>query len=121
VLKNLSVGTTTLFVDQTATRVGIGTATPTATLSVTGNATVTQTLFVDGDHRDSWLREIAEVVALGLSGLDANHREVVELRTYAGLTFFEIAEVTGLPQGTVATRYRTALQRLRLLLKREMP
>src|SRR3989338_229139 len=48
VLKNLSVGTTTLFVDQTATRVGIGTATPTATLSVTGNATVTQTLFVDG-------------------------------------------------------------------------
>ncbi|MCX7428586.1 MAG: sigma-70 family RNA polymerase sigma factor [Planctomycetia bacterium] len=80
-----------------------------------------ETLFVDGDDRDSRHREIAEVVALGLSGLDANHREVVELKIYAGLTFAEIAEVTGLPQGTIATRYRTALERLRLLLKKEMP
>src|SRR3989344_4772460 len=36
VLKNLSVGTTTLFVDQTATRVGIATASPAATLEVSG-------------------------------------------------------------------------------------
>ena len=36
VLKNLSVGTTTLFVDQTATRVGISTASPSATLEVSG-------------------------------------------------------------------------------------
>ena len=56
-----------------------------------------ETLFVDGDHRDSQLREIAEVVAIGLSRLDADRREVVELKTYAGLTFAEIAEVTGLP------------------------
>ena len=44
------------------------------------------------------------MVAIGLSRLDADRREVVELKTYAGLTFAEIAEVTGLPQGTVATR-----------------
>jgi RNA polymerase sigma-70 factor (ECF subfamily) len=80
-----------------------------------------ETLFVDGDHRELRLRETAELVAIGLSRLDADRREVVELKTYAGLTFAEIAEVTGLPQGTVATRYRTALARLRLLLKEEMP
>jgi len=33
----------------------------------------------------------------------------VELKVFAGLTFREIAEVTGLPQATAASRYRRAL------------
>ena len=37
----------------------------------------------------------------------------MELKIYADLTFREISEVTGLPQGTVATRYRSALESLR--------
>jgi DNA-directed RNA polymerase specialized sigma24 family protein len=37
----------------------------------------------------------------------------VELKTQGQLTFREIAEVTGAPQGTVATRYRAALGCLR--------
>jgi DNA-directed RNA polymerase specialized sigma24 family protein len=45
---------------------------------------------------------------------------VVELKTYAGLTFRKIAEVAGLPQGTVATRYRSALALLRGWLARKL-
>lgn len=57
--------------------------------------------------------ETAEWVAASMARLGPELREVVELKIYAELTFREIAEVTGLPQGTVATRYRTALERLR--------
>jgi RNA polymerase sigma-70 factor (ECF subfamily) len=46
-------------------------------------------------------------------------REVVELKVYAGLTFREISAVTGLPQGTVATRYRSALEKMRLQMVKE--
>lgn len=52
-------------------------------------------------------------VAAALAGLPAELREVVHLKIYVGLKFREIAELLGCPQGTVATRYRTALQRLR--------
>jgi RNA polymerase sigma-70 factor (ECF subfamily) len=58
-------------------------------------------------------REDAEVAAAALAKLDAADREIIELKVVAGLTFREIAEVAGLPQGTVATRYRRALESLR--------
>jgi RNA polymerase sigma-70 factor (ECF subfamily) len=57
--------------------------------------------------------ETAEWVAASMARLSPEHREVIELKIYAGLTFREIAEVTGLPQGTVATRYRSAIEKLR--------
>jgi RNA polymerase sigma-70 factor (ECF subfamily) len=57
--------------------------------------------------------EAAEWVAATMARLGPELREVVELRIHGDLTFREIAEVTGLPQGTVATRYRTALEKLR--------
>jgi RNA polymerase sigma-70 factor, ECF subfamily len=62
---------------------------------------------------DGEVRERAERVAAALQRLEPDLREVVELKTYAGLTFREISEVTGLPQGTVATRYRSALAKMR--------
>lgn len=49
-------------------------------------------------------RETAEWVGAALARLAPCFREIVELKTYGGLTFQEISEVTGLPQGTVATR-----------------
>lgn len=48
-----------------------------------------------------------------LADLPEAEREVVLLHTQAELGFREIAEVLGIPQGTAATRYRTALGRLR--------
>jgi len=76
-------------------------------------------LFREASGDDARAREAAELVTAALDWLEVEQREVVELKTYAGLTFREIAEVTGLPQGTVATRYRTAIGRLRGWLARE--
>ena len=61
---------------------------------------------------DGEAREAAETVAAALGQLSVELREVVELKTYAGLTFQQIGQATGLPQGTVATRYRSALARM---------
>ena len=63
--------------------------------------------------------EAVELVTLALAKLPVEQREIVELKAYAGLTLREIAEVTALPAGTVATRYRAALARLRVWLTRE--
>jgi RNA polymerase sigma-70 factor (ECF subfamily) len=71
----------------------------------------TQELFAttaDDDPSDD-----TEVLAMALGRLDPDDREIVELKVYGGLAFREIAGVTGLPQGTVATRYRRALESLR--------
>lgn len=59
------------------------------------------------------VRDAAERVALLLEKLDPPLREVVELKVFGGLTLREISELTGLPQGTVATRYRSALEKMR--------
>jgi RNA polymerase sigma-70 factor (ECF subfamily) len=64
-------------------------------------------------------RETAEWVTSAMQRLSDELREVVELKIYAELTFREISEVTGVPQGTVATRYRTALEKLRGELVKE--
>jgi RNA polymerase sigma-70 factor (ECF subfamily) len=71
------------------------------------------------DSRCAEIKEIAESVAAALGHLSMELREIVELKMYAGLTFAQISQVTGLPQGTVATRYRTALAKLQDLLTRE--
>jgi RNA polymerase sigma-70 factor, ECF subfamily len=63
--------------------------------------------------------ETSEWVAAALARLAPELREIVELKIFAGLTFQEVASVTGLPQGTAATRYRTALRKLRIDLARE--
>jgi RNA polymerase sigma-70 factor (ECF subfamily) len=57
--------------------------------------------------------ENAEAAARALSRLNDEDRELVELKIYGGLTFRQIAEVLGRPQGSVATRYRRALESLR--------
>jgi len=51
-----------------------------------------------------------------LACLADNEREWVVLKIYAGLTFKEIGEVCGAPQGTVASSYWRCIQKLRALL-----
>jgi RNA polymerase sigma-70 factor (ECF subfamily) len=62
---------------------------------------------------------VAECAAALLARLSDELREIVELKFYVELTFREISEVTGLPQGTVATRYRTALATMRRQMAEE--
>jgi RNA polymerase sigma-70 factor (ECF subfamily) len=66
-------------------------------------------------------REAAEMLAAALMRLPAEQREVVELKNYAGLTLAEIARVTRSPPGTVATRYRTGLEKQREWLAEKIP
>jgi RNA polymerase sigma-70 factor, ECF subfamily len=83
-----------------------------------GQALSTDESFTSGDTGEE--RDDVEVVAAALGRLDAEDRELVELKIFCGLTFREIADVTALPQGTVATRYRRALESLRGWLAKQL-
>lgn len=50
-------------------------------------------------------------------GLPQPQREVITLKIWGGLTFAQVAEVTGSPLNTAASRYRQALDLLRRRLK----
>jgi RNA polymerase sigma-70 factor, ECF subfamily len=55
-------------------------------------------------------------VAAALERLTPEHRELIHMAQFRGLTMREIATHTGLPLGTVKTRTWYALQSLRLVL-----
>jgi RNA polymerase sigma-70 factor (ECF subfamily) len=61
---------------------------------------------IDGQRRAGRLAE-------ALAGLPAHLREVVILRCSRELSFAEIAEVTGCPQGTLKSRFHRATQALK--------
>jgi RNA polymerase sigma-70 factor (ECF subfamily) len=84
------------------------------------NQRAAEAVFEEAGSDDLQKRESAEWVAAALAGLTPELREVVVLKIYGDLTFREIAEVTGLPQGTAATRYRTALEQLRGRMTKEL-
>lgn len=56
-------------------------------------------------------------VAAALERLTPEHRQVIRLAHFQGLTLREIAELTGIPLGTVKSRTSYALRGLRLALE----
>ncbi|MGH2538073.1 MAG: RNA polymerase sigma factor [Candidatus Promineifilaceae bacterium] len=58
-------------------------------------------------------------VRAALTGLPPEQKQVIVLAYFQGLTRQEIAQVTGAPLGTVHTRARLGLQKLRLALEPE--
>jgi len=60
----------------------------------------------------------AERLALeqALQQLPAEQREVVHLKVWEGMTFQEIADLTGESLNTAASRYRYATEKLRIIL-----
>ena len=59
---------------------------------------------------------VRPMIEKALKGLPAEQREVFILREYHGIAFKEIAEVTGVPENTVKSRMRYALEGLRRTL-----
>jgi RNA polymerase sigma-70 factor (ECF subfamily) len=57
--------------------------------------------------------ERSRIVRAALADLPAEQREALELGYFGGLSQSEIAEQTGQPLGTIKTRMRLALQKLR--------
>ena len=55
-------------------------------------------------------------VATALDRLTPEHRQMIRMSQFRGLTMLEIAAHTGLPPGTVNRRTYYALQSLRLVL-----
>jgi len=82
---------------------------------------------LEGDDGETVVQQVAEgdpgldaeaserrrIVVAALSGLPAEQREALELGYFGGLSQSEIAERTGQPLGTVKTRMRLAMQKLR--------
>ena len=66
---------------------------------------------------DAEASERRRIVTSALSELPAEQRETLELGYYGGLSQSEIAERTGQPLGTVKTRMRLAMQKLRSQLQ----
>jgi len=77
---------------------------------------------LDGLLLDPRLDEglIRDEIRQALSGLPVAQREVVELAFWGGLTRHEIADQLDLPLGTVHTRLRLAMDKLRVSLQRWM-
>jgi len=58
-----------------------------------------------------------ERVRVALAQLPLEQREPIELGFFGGITQEQIARTTGLPLGTIKTRIRTGLRRLRAALE----
>jgi RNA polymerase sigma-70 factor (ECF subfamily) len=70
------------------------------------------------DPRDAALAsEESEQLRQAVDGLKPAERSVIVLRYFQGLSYQEVAEVTGEPAGTVRWRSRCALEHLRRWLK----
>jgi RNA polymerase sigma-70 factor (ECF subfamily) len=69
--------------------------------------------------REAWLGVQRERVRAALATLPAAQREIIELAYFGGHTQTQVARLLGQPLGTVKSRTRTALARLRALLELE--
>ena len=61
--------------------------------------------------------ELRTLIRAALNSLPAEQREVIEQSYFLGMTQTEIAEYSNLPLGTVKTRTRLAMERLRKSLR----
>jgi len=64
------------------------------------------------DHASIFAQE-RRLVREALATLDPEQREAIELAFFRGLTHVEVAEALGAPLGTIKTRIRTGMRKMR--------
>ncbi|HEX6913245.1 MAG TPA: sigma-70 family RNA polymerase sigma factor [Longimicrobium sp.] len=94
-----------------------------AAASMDGDGVPEPVIDVGGPLDAAELDETRRLVRAALERLPAEQRETVEMAYFRGMSQTEIAAATGQPLGTVKTRARLALQKLReaLAVLREEP
>ena len=93
--------------------------------STTGKAARTEALenpaaepsAAPGPEETAWVSQQRERVLRALEHLPVEQRQAIELAFFRGLSHAELAEATGAPLGTVKTRVRLGMARLRTLLE----
>jgi len=73
-----------------------------------------------GPEEDEELYWLQSSIRAALATLPSDQREALTLAFYKGYSHTEIAELLGVPLGTVKTRIRSAMQKLRLVLSETM-
>jgi RNA polymerase sigma-70 factor (ECF subfamily) len=79
---------------------------------------IDEALSVAAPEQDAPGADVARLLA-AVDALPDNQREILRLSIYRGATHGEIAQAIGAPLGTVKSRIRLAMGRLRLALGRE--
>jgi RNA polymerase sigma-70 factor (ECF subfamily) len=73
-----------------------------------------------GDPRDDFeVREQGRVLRAALAALTADERHAIEIAYFSGFTYAEVAERLQQPLGTIKTRIRSGLEKLRRALATE--
>lgn len=67
----------------------------------------------DGIDSELWSLVVAEHLREALDALEPGEREAIELAYYGEHTYREVAVILELPEGTVKSRIRTGLKRMR--------
>lgn len=72
------------------------------------------------DSSESFESEFNRITLL-LAMIPEEQAEVIRLRTIGGLQFGDIAQMTGLPESTVKSRFKYGIEKVRKLLDLKMP
>ena len=84
-------------------------------LRESGKARRTATAEYDMQH-EVWDLAVADQVARALGDLPDDERRAIELAYFDGHTYVEVADLLGQPEGTVKSRIRNGMRRMRALL-----
>jgi RNA polymerase sigma-70 factor (ECF subfamily) len=67
-------------------------------------------------QHEFWDLALADQIAQALGTLPAEERQAIELAYFSGHTYVEVAELLKQPEGTVKSRIRNGMRRMRALL-----